>query len=167
MFAFSANFVHASGCGAESFGFTFGGALSKESKRALAPLRSGSWSWRSWRSGSWRRSWRSYGRSYGRSWRSVGVQSFKFSFVGANGSFSLNVFNGSTEWAFDEASLIGRRSREAESNFASIANLVWSVGATCDGVHVVGIFETDGAIHFVKAYQGSMICNEGKCFNFK
>jgi hypothetical protein len=26
VFAFSADFVHASGCGAESFGFTFGGA---------------------------------------------------------------------------------------------------------------------------------------------
>ena len=82
-------------------------------------------------------------------WRSVGVQSFKFSFVGANGSFSLNVFNGSTEWTFDESSLIGRSSVPSQSNFTGIANLVWSVGATCDGVHVVCIFEADGAIHFV------------------
>ena len=57
------------------------------------------------------------------------------------------MFNGSTEWAFDEASLIGRSGVPSQRNFTGIANLVRSVGATFDGVDVVGIFETDGAIH--------------------
>ena len=67
--------------------------------------------------------------------------------VGLDGAFALRRFNGSTHGAFDEASKIGRICQASHINFTWMANLVRSLGATFDGVHVVGIFETDGATH--------------------
>ena len=155
LFAIPTDFVPTGGYRAEAFGFTDSGALSDVSKSALAP----SWcvSGRSWRRNSRKRSWSGSGCS---------VHAPKFSFVGLDRAFALNLFHFSAQRTFDEASEKCRRSREAQFNFTGIANLVRSVGATCNGVHVVRIFETDGAIHFA-TYQGSMRCNERMCFNFK
>ena len=149
LFAVSTDFVSTGRKRAYSFCFADSVALSDVSKSALAPL--------------WCVSGRSWRRKRSRS-RLCSVDASKFSFVGLDRAFALVGFHFSAQRTLDETSEKCRRRREAQGNFASIANLVRSVGTTCDGVHVVGIFETDGAIHCVS---GSMRCNERKCFNFK
>ena len=142
LFAVPTDFVSTGGKRAYSFCFSDSVALSDVSKSALAPL--------------WCVSGRPCSRKSERSWSErrrlwrCSVHAFKFGFVGLDRAFALGGFDFSAQRTLDETSKKCRRSRESQRNFTGIANLMRSVGTTCDGVHVVGIFETDGAIHFVK-----------------
>ncbi len=154
VFATATNFFHTISNRTEAFGRTFREALPNFSKSALTmttrgvtwllnmckkPLcgcRPHGW-YGSWLHGSWL-----HGCLHG-------VHPLKFCFVGLDSACSLHGFNGSTQGTFDEPSVIGGSSSTSHRNFTGIANLVRSVGATCNSVHVVRLAKADRAlVHF-------------------